>query len=100
MRTTGFSFNGVTNRFITPNGDGRNDNVSFTFSNPFDSSGTVKIYDVRGHLVTTIAINSGTGATSAVWDARANGQIVSSGVYIFVIAVESRVFSGALVVIR
>ena len=84
----------------SPNGDHRNDNVAFNFSNPLDSAGTVKIYDMRGHLLTTIPINSGTGATSAVWDARANGQIVPTGVYIFVIAVERVVASGALVVIR
>ena len=96
----GFTFNGVSNRFITPNGDGRNDNVAFRFSNPSDSAGTVKIYDLRGHLLTTISINSGTGAVSAVWDARANGQIVPTGVYIYVIAVEGVVASGALVVVR
>jgi gliding motility-associated-like protein len=96
----GFSFNGVSNRIITPNGDHKNDNVAFNFANPFDSAGSVKIFDMRGHLLTTIPINAGTGATSVVWDARANGQIVPTGVYIFVIAVESVVASGAVVVIR
>jgi gliding motility-associated-like protein len=105
VRVQGFSFNGVSNRFITPNGDHRNDNVAFNCSNPFDSAGTVKIYDLRGHLLTTIAINAGTGActttpSTVVWDARANGQIVPTGVYIFVIAVESVVASGAVVVVR
>ena len=100
MRTQGFSFSGVSNRFITPNGDGRNDNVAFNFSNPSDSGGTVKIYDLRGHLLTTIPISAGTFATRAVWDGRANGTIVPTGVYIFVIAAESVVASGAVVVIR
>lgn len=100
MSVRGFTFNGVSNRFITPNGDGRNDNVAFRFSNPSDSAGTVKIYDLRGHLLTSIPINSGTGATSAVWDACADGQTVATGVYIFVIAVESVVVSGAVVVVR
>ena len=103
IRVQGFSFGGVSNRFITPNGDGRNDNVAFNCSNPFDSAGSVKIYDLRGHLITTISINSGTDAcrsTPVVWDARANGQVVASGVYIFVVSVESVVASGAVVVIR
>ena len=104
-----FSFGGVSNRFITPNGDGRNDNVAFSFANPADSSGSVKIYDLRGHLLTTIPINSGgsltcpsgTGNTGCpMWDGRVNGAAVSSGVYIYVVAVESVVASGALVVIR
>ena len=108
VRVNGFSFTGISNRFITPNGDGRNDNVAFSFSNPSDSAGTVKIYDLRGHLVTSIAINAGaslncpdrTSTGCPVWDARANGQIVSGGVYIYVIAVEGVVISGAVVVIR
>lgn len=109
MRVRGFSFNGVSNRFITPNGDGRNDNVAFSFSNPSDSAGTVKIYDLRGRLLTTISINPGSiscptnlpgnvGCPS--WDARVDGQVVSSGMYIYVISVEGVVASGAVVVIR
>ncbi|HXS99433.1 MAG TPA: gliding motility-associated C-terminal domain-containing protein [Elusimicrobiota bacterium] len=110
VRATGFSFGGVTNRFITPNGDGRNDNIAFRFSNPSDSAGSIKIYDLRGHLVTTISINSG-GAVSCPtgtignpgcpsWDGRVNGAAVASGVYIYVIQVENVTVSGALVVIR
>ena len=98
LRVQDFSFNGVTNRFITPNGDGRNDNVAFRFSNPRDSAGSVKIYDLRGHLLSTIAVNP--GDVQETWDARANGQTVSSGVYIYVVNVESVVFSGAVMVVR
>jgi hypothetical protein len=110
IRMSGFSFGGVSNRFITPNGDGRNDNIAFRFSNPSDSAGSVKIYDLRGHLVTTISINSGgsltcpTGTPENVgcpsWNGRAGGAAVATGVYIYVIQVESVVVSGALVVIR
>ncbi len=98
MRVQGFAFNGVSNRFITPNGDGKNDNVAFRFSNPRDSAGTVKIYNMRGHLLTTIAVNP--GDTVEIWDARANGSLVPSGVYVFVIDVENVVASGAVVVVR
>jgi gliding motility-associated-like protein len=97
-RALGFVFNGVSNRFITPNGDGRNDNVAFLFSNPRDSAGSVKIYDLRGHLLTTIPVNP--GDTFETWDARANGQTVNSGMYVYVIKVEDVVVSGAVVVIR
>jgi hypothetical protein len=110
VRVSAFSFSGVSNRFITPNGDGRNDNVAFSFANPADSAGSVKIYDLRGHLLTTIPINSGgslfcpTGDSvnsgCPMWDGRVNGSAVSSGVYIYVVAVENVVASGALVVIR
>jgi gliding motility-associated-like protein len=98
VRVQDFSFSGVSNRFITPNGDGKNDNVAFQFSNPRDSAGTVKIYNMRGHLMTTIAVNP--GDVSEIWDARANGQVVSSGVYVYVVSVESVVASGTVVVVR
>lgn len=97
-RVAGFSFGGVSNRFITPNGDGKNDDVAFHYSNPRDSAGTVKIYDLRGHLVTTLALNP--GPTSVVWDARAAGQVVPSGMYIYVIEIEDVVASGSVVVVR
>jgi hypothetical protein len=107
IRTSSFSFNGVSNRFITPNGDRKNDNVAFNFSNPSDAGGSVKIYDLRGHLLTTIPISSGIGALSCpgvagcpVWDGRVNGAAVATGVYIFVLSVESVVASGAVVVVR
>jgi hypothetical protein len=106
---SGFTFAGVSNRFITPNGDGRNDNVAFKYSNPFDSAGTVKIYNLRGHLLATIPITAGgntdctspaPGSGCPIWDGRASGQIVSSGVYIYVVSAESVIYSGAVVVIR
>jgi gliding motility-associated-like protein len=98
VRVQGFSFSGVSNRFITPNGDGRNDNVAFQFSNPRDSAGTVKIYNVRGRLVTTLSVNP--GDVSEIWDGRSNGQVVNSGIYVFVIDVENTVASGTVVVVR
>lgn len=97
-RPRGFVFNGVSNRFITPNGDGRNDNVAFRFSNPRDSAGAIKIYDVRGHAVASLPINP--GDVSETWDAKAGGRAVDSGVYVYVIEIEGGVASGAVVVVR
>jgi gliding motility-associated-like protein len=97
-RILGFTFNGVSNRFITPNGDGHNDNVAFRFTNPRDSGGSIKIYDVRGRPVASIAVNP--GDSFEVWDARVNGSVVPGGVYIYVITVEGSTYSGAVVVIR
>jgi len=94
----GFSFGGVTNRYITPNGDGRNDTVSFRLSNPRDAAGNIKIYDIRGHLISSLAVNP--GALFATWDPRGGGQAVSAGLYIYVIQVEQTVSSGVVVVIK
>lgn len=94
----GFDFSGTTNRIITPNGDTFNDSVTFRFANPRDSSGSIRIYDLRGRELRSLPIS--VGDTSEVWDARANGQIVAGGVYIYVLSIEQRTFSGALLVIR
>lgn len=93
-----FEFTGTTNRMITPNGDGFNDSVSFRFSNPRDSSGTIRIYDLRGRQMRTLPI--GVGDVFKSWDARADGRIVDGGVYVYVLSVERRTFSGAVLVIR
>lgn len=93
-----FDFTGPTNRFITPNGDSFNDGVSFRFTNPRDSSGSIRVYDLRGRQVVSLPI--AVGDTSRTWDARANGQTVAAGVYIYVLSIESRTYSGAVVVVR
>ena len=94
----GFVFNGVSNRFLTPNGDGRNDNVVFRFSNPRDSGGSVRIYDVRGRTLASLPVNP--GDVSETWDGRAGGRIVDSGVYVYVVEVEGVSASGVVVVVR
>ncbi|MCM2303182.1 MAG: gliding motility-associated C-terminal domain-containing protein [Elusimicrobia bacterium] len=94
----GFAFAGATNRVITPNGDTLNDSVTFRFTNPRESSGFIRIYDLRGRELRNLSISI--GDTSKAWDARANGQIVAAGVYIYVLSIESRTYSGAVVVVR
>lgn len=94
----GFDFSGPSNRVITPNGDTFNDSVAFRFSNPRDSSGSIRVYDLRGREVAALPI--AVGDTSKSWDARANGQAVAGGVYIYVLSIESRTYSGAVLVVR
>lgn len=105
-RTGGFAFNqaGVSNRFITPNGDRKNDNVVFTFDNPQDSSITGKIYDLHGRVVAASLPPGPTapavGQGSLVWDGTAGGRPVPGGVYIYQISGEGQTFTGTVVVIR
>lgn len=94
----GFSFTGVSNRIITPNGDHRNDEAVFRFSNPRDAAGTLRIYDRLGHEAASVDIPA--GATSASWDGRSGGQAAASGVYVYVLTVEETSVSGTVVVIR
>ena len=93
-----FDFTGPTNRMVTPNGDTFNDSVSFRFSNPRDSSGSVRVYDLRGRELRSLPIS--VGDTFVTWDARAGGQIVNAGVYIYVLSIEKRTYSGAVLVVR
>ena len=90
----GFPFTGLSSRFVTPNGDGKNDRAVFRYSNPRDSGGMVRIFDVHGRQVERLDIAP--GSTSAEWDPRG----VSSGVYLFVVTVDNVNNSGALVVVR
>jgi gliding motility-associated-like protein len=98
MAPQGFDFSGTTNRIITPNGDGFNDGVTFHFANPRDSTGSIRIYDLHGRELLSLPISL--GDTSETWDARANGRIVDSGLYIYVLNIERRTYSGAVLVVR
>lgn len=89
----GFAFTGV-NRFVTPNGDRKNDTAVFRYDNPQDSAGNIRVYELRGHQVATIAIEP--GSTSAAW----NPTGYPNGIYIYVITIAQASTSGVLVVVR
>jgi gliding motility-associated-like protein len=100
-RTGGFAFNqaGVSNRFITPNGDGKNDNVVFTYDNPRDSAVTGKIFDRQGRTVVS-SLPPGPVSNSLMWDGTAGGRSVPGGVYIYQIQAEGQTFGGTVVIIK
>lgn len=100
-RATGFSFNsaGLSNKTVTPNGDGKNDDVVFFFDNPRDSQVRLRIFDIRGRLVAENLPNGPT-SNSRVWNGRSNGHPVPGGVYIYQIEAEGQSFSGTLLVVR
>ena len=100
-RAGGFSFNmsGVSNRFITPNGDHRNDNVVFTFDNPRDSAVNAEIVDMHGRLVVG-SLPAGPVSNSLMWDGTAGGRPVPGGVYIYQISAEGQKYSGTVVIIK
>ncbi|MBI4060561.1 MAG: fibronectin type III domain-containing protein [Elusimicrobia bacterium] len=100
-RDTSFSMDtgGVSNRALTPNGDGLNDTVVFTFDNPKDSAFTGKLYDLRGRFVSEMRPGP-VGGSSLLWDGKAGGVVVPRGVYMYQIQAEGRTFNGTVVVIR
>jgi len=92
----GFSFTGV-NRFVTPNGDTKNDTAVFRYDNSQDSAGTIRIYELRGRQVATVAIDPGCTANCFVtWDPRG----YANGIYIYVLTIDQTSKSGVLVVVR
>ena len=100
-RTGGFAFNmaGVSNRLLSPNGDGKNDNVVFTFDNPQDSAVTCKIFDLRGRVVAS-NLPMGPQSNTLVWNGMSGGRSVPGGVYIYQIQAEGQTYTGTLVVIK
>lgn len=88
----------VLNRFITPNGDGKNDDVVFHFDNPRDVAVQGAIYDLKGALVAQMTPS--TSPDTLKWDGKSNATVVPSGVYIYQIEAEDKVFNGTVVVIR
>lgn len=99
-RSGGFSADqsGLTNRLITPNGDGKNDTMVFIFDNPQEQEVKGRIYDMRGALVA--AMKPGPVGNSVIWDAKSGGQVVPGGVYIYQIESQGTVYNGTVVVVR
>lgn len=89
---------GLSNRLITPNGDGKNDSMVFVFDNPMDSGVKGRIYDLKGALVAKMV--AGPISNSLVWDAKSGGQVVPGGVYIYQIESGGNVYNGTVAVIK
>ena len=95
----GFNVTGISNRILTPNGDGKNDTVVLQFDNPQFSEVTGRIYDSRGAVVASMAAGP-VANTSLQWDGKSEGRSVTAGVYIYVIEAASRLYKGAVVVVK
>jgi hypothetical protein len=110
-QTGGLRFFGPLSRLITPNGDQLNDKAIFCFDNPADSDITGKVYTLLGTEVATMSSRStgtGSGCPTAgafkpqlmTWDGFSNGSSVRSGIYVYRISSELKVYSGTMIVLR
>jgi CHU_C Type IX secretion signal domain len=106
-----FAFVGPLSRVITPNGDHKNDIAFIRFCNPAGSGVSGKIYNLFGVEVATLgSVQTGLDGCPAgdfpnyfqylTWDGRSNGSVVPSGIYIYRITAEQRVYTGTLIVVR
>lgn len=100
LRDQGLSFDvsQLSNKVITPNGDGRNDKAVFLLDNPRDAAFSGRVFDRQGAFIADLV--PGVLANSLQWDARGGGRVVPGGVYLYQIQGEGKVFTGTLLVIR
>ena len=94
----------VTPRIFTPNGDTKNDVVSFTFPNPDpgDTSQLGRIFDIQGHRVYDLDMSNTTNTEiKATWSGVGiDGNVVRSGIYIYQIETSTKVFNGTVVLAK
>lgn len=116
-----FSFQGYLAKFVTPNGDAKNDTAILCFDNPKDFTIRGQVFDLRGHHVadmTHVVDPSRVDATkvvklcnttfggqfkpqAAVWDGKTSGgTVVTSGVYVWRVEAEETTVTGTVVVVR
>ncbi|MCM2267471.1 MAG: gliding motility-associated C-terminal domain-containing protein [Elusimicrobiales bacterium] len=98
-------------RMITPNGDGYNDSFIFRCYNPRDAAIEAKIFDLSGREVAKMRLKQRSNGTPPVtdnasgayydleWSPNASGHS-PGGVYIYQVAVETKVYKGTITVIR
>ena len=98
MKAVRFALAKVYPRIFTPNGDGWNDTANFMYEGN-DTGITGKIFDINGAFVSDMS--RGDTEDSLKWDGRnGDGQIVSSGIYIYQIEADKKVFNGTVVVAK
>jgi gliding motility-associated-like protein len=94
-----FDLSNLSSRVITPNDDGRNDTLIFTYDpGPRNVQPTGKIYDLRGAVVAEMT--PGLVPNTLTWNGRMNGQSVTSGIYVYKIVGDGKTFTGTIVVSR
>ncbi|MBI5596154.1 MAG: hypothetical protein HY928_08715 [Elusimicrobia bacterium] len=93
-----FDLSNITTRVVTPNADGKNDLMIMIFDNPRGAAINGKIYDLRGAYVATMA--PGPLPNSLQWDGMMNGKVVTSGVYIYQVEGDGKLFNGTMVIAR
>jgi len=94
-----FDLSNLSSRVITPNDDGLNDVVIFTYDpGPNNAQPAGRIYDLQGRFVADMT--SGLVPNTLTWDGKMNGRAAASGVYVYEIKGDGKTFNGTIVVAR
>lgn len=94
-----FDVSNLASRVITPNGDGRNDTLIFTYDpGPRNVVPDGAIFDLRGAFVSDM--KPGLVANTLTWDGFMNGRPVAGGAYVYRIRGDGKTFTGTIVVAR
>ncbi|MFN3966743.1 MAG: gliding motility-associated C-terminal domain-containing protein, partial [Endomicrobiia bacterium] len=95
-----FSFDIYPRKIFTPNGDGINDEIKFSFINNTGEQVSGEIYDLSGAFVKKMELKSDQG-DYLVWDGKNDsGENARKGIYIYQIKVGSKVYTGTIIVAR
>jgi hypothetical protein len=94
-----FDLSNLSSRVITPNGDGLNDTLIFSYDpGPNNVQPVGKIFDLQGAYVADMA--PGIVPNTLTWNGYMNGLPVHSGVYVYRITGDGKTFTGSIVVAR
>ena len=94
-----FDLSNISGRVLTPNGDGLNDVVIFTYDpGPSNAPVSGRIYDVNGSFVADMV--PGLVPNTITWNGRMNGRPAASGVYVYRVQGDGKTFTGTVVVAK
>lgn len=94
-----FDLSNLSSRVITPNGDGLNDVMIFTYDpGPNNAVPTGRVMDLQGRHVADMTF--GLVPNTLVWDGKSNGRAVTGGVYVYQIQGDGKTFNGTIVIAR
>lgn len=94
-----FDLSNLSSRVITPNGDGLNDTLIFSYDpGPKNVQPVGKIFDLQGAFVADMM--PGLVPNTLTWNGYMNGLPVHSGVYVYRITGDGKTFTGSIVVAR
>ncbi|MDD5688190.1 MAG: gliding motility-associated C-terminal domain-containing protein [Elusimicrobia bacterium] len=98
----GFQLGETKPKIITPNGDHKNDIFIVPYETDYSSQVDGKILTLNGSFVANmLSVDSEGDNPKMIWNGKdSSGKVVPSGIYIYQIEAEGKVFNGTVVVAK